>query len=333
MRQTSSARWCLVLLLGLGIGLTASACRDRPRTYRVGILSANDVFAASADGFKAGLAELGYVEGRNVTYLQERTNFEPAAERRILSRFVDEGVDLIFVFPTEASLRAKAATHGTAIPVVFASATVEGVDLVASVRVPGGNLTGVRYPGPAIAVKRLEVLHDLAPRARRIWVPYQRGYVTIPSQLEALRPAAAAAGLTLVEYAAADASELRAYLDTQAALKDVGFDAILIVSGPLALSSEGFEAIGRFALPRRMPVGGVMRTGGGYTSLFGVAVDHFKVGRQASALADKVLRGISAGTIPVESPEVAMEISLSAATALGLAPREGLLREAARVVR
>src|SRR5204862_2918700 len=121
-------------------------------------------------------------------------------------------VDLIFVFPTEVSIAAKKAIQGTNIPVVFAQAFIEQSNLVNSVREPGGNITGVRFPGPDLAIKRLEVLLELAPKAKRLWVPYQKGYPNVPPQLEALRPAAAAAGVTLVEAPFANVTELQADL-------------------------------------------------------------------------------------------------------------------------
>ena len=90
-------------------------------------------------------------------------------------------------------MAAKAATEGTDIPVVFAYAATEETGLIESVRQPGGNITGVRYPGPDIALKRFEVMRELAPEAKRMWIPYQRGYPIVAPQLEALAPAAEAA--------------------------------------------------------------------------------------------------------------------------------------------
>src|SRR6185436_784516 len=148
---------------------------DKPKVYHIGILSGLDFFATTTDGFKAEMTKLGYVEGQNIVYDIQKTNFDSSREQQILDKFVADKVDLIFVFPTEASLAAKKATQGTSIPVLFANAFIEGNDLVKSVREPGGNVTGVRFPGPDIAVKRLEILHELVPQAKRIWVPYQKG--------------------------------------------------------------------------------------------------------------------------------------------------------------
>lgn len=170
--------------------------------------------------------------------------------------------------PTEAVLRASRVRGSSTTPILFANTSVEGIDLIDSMKAPGRNLTGVRHPGPSLAARRLEILHELVPSAKRIWIPYQRGYATVPSQLAALRPMAAEAGLVLLELAAADSAEMKANLDIRAGKSDVGFDAILIISGPLALSPGGFDVISGFAAGHRLPVGGVMLESGGYSSLF-----------------------------------------------------------------
>ena len=103
------------LLLGLVVlSLLLSGCGGpQTKVYKVGILSGLDFFAASADGFKAKMTELGYTEGKNITYDLQKTNVDPPAEEKILQKFVADKVDLIFVFPTEQSLpmrRWKAST-------------------------------------------------------------------------------------------------------------------------------------------------------------------------------------------------------------------------------
>ncbi len=104
-------------------------------------------------------------------------------------------------------------------------------------------------------------------------------------------------------------------------------------SGPLLLAPGGFAVVARFAAAHRIPVGGVLLSANGYTSLFGATVDNVAVGRQAAALADKVLRGTPAGTIPVASAEVALEINDGLARSLGLVVPNGLLRQATRIIR
>src|SRR3989344_3366831 len=126
------------------------------KVYHVGILSGTDNFLDMAEGFKAGMTKLGYVEGKHIVYDLQKVNADPAGEKRVAKKFVDDTVDLIYVFPTEPTVAVQEATKGTNIPVVFAYAGIEGAKLVNSVREPGGNITGVRFPGPEQMGKRLE---------------------------------------------------------------------------------------------------------------------------------------------------------------------------------
>jgi len=316
---------CVVALSGCGV--------QKPKTYRVGVLSGLDFVADITDGLKAGMAELGYVEGENITYDVQKTNFDIAAYRAILQKFVADKVDVIFVFPTEASQEAKAATQGTDIPVVFAFAQVEGMNLIDSVREPGGNITGVRYPGPDIALRRLEVMLELAPQAKRVYIPYQRGYPIVASQLELVRPAAEAAGITLIEAPADNAAELEADLQARAGSADIGLDAILFVAEPLAVTPDAFTVIAKFATEHSIPFGGALMTVGGYGTVFGVNIDNVAVGKQAAPLIDKIFKGTPAGTIPVVSAENFLQIDLTAAEKLGITVPEGLLAQADEVIR
>lgn len=321
-------------LLILAVGLAAGACTDgQPPVPRVGILCGLDVFASTADGFKARMTELGYVEGRTIVYDHQKTNFDAAAEERILRRFVAEKVDAILVFPSEVAVAAKHFTQGTSIPVVFCQTNIEGTGLVSSIPEPGGNITGVRYPGPDLALKRFEILHELAPAAKRIWVPYTKSSPIVPAQLAVLRPAAALEGISLVESPADSAADLLGDLEARSRSADPGVDAVLFISEPLARTPAVFPHIGRFADCFRIPIGGVLYSLEGYSTVFGVATDNIAVGRLAANQVHKVLSGIAPGTIPVVSAESFFQLNYRVARELGLEVSAGLLRQANEVIR
>jgi putative ABC transport system substrate-binding protein len=308
-------------------------CSSKPRVYHVGILSGLDYFAGTADGFKAKMSELGYREGENIVYDMQKTKFDPPAEKSILKKFVADKVDLILSFPTEVSLEAKAAVAGTKIPLVFANANIEGIDLIRSIPEPGGNITGVRYPGPDLAIKRFEILHDLAPQAKRICVFYQRGYPIVTGQLEVLRPAAVSAGIILLEKPADNAAELQAILQQQVKANDIDMDAILMISEPLCVTPDAFTALGKFAAEHKIPLGGALMSAGNYESLFGVSTEHAAAGGQAAVLADKIFKGVPAGTIMVVSADSYLQINYRAAQKLGLNVSERLLSLADEIIR
>src|SRR5262249_19508203 len=107
--------WASLVLLTLVTLVLSSCATSTTKVYHVGILSGLDFFANTADSFKTKMAELSYVEGKNIIYDLQKTNVDPTTEAKILDKFVADQVDLIFVFPTEVSLAAKQATQGTNI--------------------------------------------------------------------------------------------------------------------------------------------------------------------------------------------------------------------------
>ena len=337
MSGQHTMRCTILKLASLWLGLTAlivlliNCGSAQPKVYRIGILSGLDFFATTADGFKSEMAGLGYIEGKNISYDVQHTNSDERADRSILKKFVDDKVDLIFVFPTDVALYAKEITQGTNIPVLFANANIEGVDLVDSVREPGGNITGVRYPGPDLTVKRFDILHQIVPGAKRMWLGYKAASAVVPAQLEALRPEAAAAGVSLMEAPANTAGDVQVNLQAHAQMHDV--DAILMIAEPLTVTPDVFAIIGKYAAERKIPVGGALMMVGDYASVFGVSTDNVAVGKQAAPLADKILKGTPAGSIPVASAENYIQINYKVAQALGLHLSEGLLGEANQIIR
>jgi putative ABC transport system substrate-binding protein len=332
LKNQSENRWSVLIWVMVATFLLSGCADKKPKVYRVGILIGLDFASVTADGFKAGMAELGYVEGENIVYDVVSANFDTGAYESVVQKFVAEKVDLIFVFPTEACLSAKAGTQGTDIPVVFALAIIEDTGLVESVRKPGGNLTGVRYPGPDIALQRFEIMREIAPRARRIWLPYQRNYGNIAEQLKILYSAAEAQGVTLIEAPADNAAEIEANLQVYAQSDVVDIDFILLLVEPLVVTHDATAVVGKFAAEHKIPIGGMLLTGG-HRSVFELNVNLGNDGRDAASLADKILKGTPAGTIPVVSAERFLRIDYTAAQQFGLTVPDGLLHMATQIVR
>ncbi len=328
IRQTT---W--ILLAALMLTLILSGCDKKPKVYRVGILSGIDVFAGITDGFKAKMTELGYIEGKNIVYDVQNLNADPAGEQRIANKFVSEEVDLILAFPSSPTAAAKAATKKTQIPVVFGVATLEGNDLVESVRRPGGNMTGVRYPGPERIVKRLELLLDLAPAVKRVWLNANPDHPATAGALEALRPAALSRGITLIEARIRKLDDLKADLQARAKTADLHADAILVLPESVAQSPAGWSMLSQFAAAQKIPIAGNSASQLKQGAVFTYAPDTLESGRLAAVLADKILHGTPPGTIPVVTPESHLKINYITAQKLGLKVREGFLKMADEILR
>lgn len=319
------------------VALLLSGCgqAQESKVYRVGILSGLDAFSPAIDGLKAKLTELGYVEGKNIAYEIQKTNVDIEAYRSIAKQFVDDKVDMIFVFPTEASMEVKAATQGTNIPVVFdlSFTDVKGINLINSIREPGANITGVRFPSADIASKRLQILLEMVPNAKRVFVPYLKDYPNVPGQLDAIRPQAQTSGVELIEFAATSPQELQTELDGFITADGIGIDAILMLAEPLVITPAFDSVLGKFSYEHRIPVGGSFMAIDDYSSIFSLVPDAKVTGEQAALLANKIFRGTAAGTIPVVTADSYFLVNYKAAQVLGVTVPEGLLKQADEIIR
>jgi putative tryptophan/tyrosine transport system substrate-binding protein len=316
----------LFVLIGCGI-----KNQNTTKVYHIGILSGLSFFAETTDGFKTKMTELGYQEGKNVIYDIQKTQLNLEEERNILKKFVSDKVDLMFVFPTEPAIEAKIISKDTNIPVIFANTDIEDIDLIKNVREPGENITGVRYQGSEIAVKRLEMLHEIAPKAKQILVPYQKNYPIVAKELEILHQAAKIMNVTLIEFPADNTIGLAANLEKMD--KNTPVDAVLMIAEPLAVTLDNFVLLAKFADERKIPFGGALLSSGNYTSMFGLTPENIAIGKQGAILADKIFKGVPAGSIPVVSPENKLVINYKKAKELGFTIDESLLSQAQEILR
>lgn len=321
-----------ILLMLLSI-LLLNSCSQQSQVKRVGMLLGLPGVEYVGENFKTAMAELGYVEGENITYDIQVMGFDPEAQRAALQEFVDEDVDLIFVFPTEPTILAKEVTAGTDIPVVFTNAWIDDMGIVDSIREPGGNLTGARYPTD-IPVGRFEVMMQLLPDAKRFVIPHILGYPISQPQIDAITEVADARGVTIVPLPVTTPEELATGLE-EFVTEDgsVDIDGILIIAGPLTSVPGMPEALLAFGEEHQLPMGGSSFFSEGYNSLFSFENDFFNIGIDVAPTADKILQGVAPGSIPITSSEGILTVALYQIEALGLEAPEELLIAADMVLR
>jgi putative tryptophan/tyrosine transport system substrate-binding protein len=322
-----------VLIVGLAVGSYFMFFHkaEQKKVYHVGILSCYDYFKTIPDGFKQGLTDLGYIEGQDITYDVQMSASENEADiQPILQKFITDKADLIVVSPTQAAQTAKKIASQANIPVIFGSAFTEGNDLIESVSHPGGNITGVRWPAsPEFDLSILSIFHEIAPSVKRLWIPYNKVDPLVKDQLEALRPAAASMGITLVEFPASSVEEVLADLNARDKLPDTGIDGMTTIAESLSSSVEILNAMASFADKHNIPV----TIGKEDYAFFTLAPDAYKSGKQAASLADKIFKGAQAGTIPVVSVDNVFVINYKVTTKLGLTVPDSLLGRADRIIR
>jgi putative ABC transport system substrate-binding protein len=331
LQRKSRKIWVLLTWL-IAVALLLSGCgQAKPKVYHVGILSGFDF--PVTDGFKDGMAKLGYIEGENVIYdLQETHGVDMQAYQDITQKFVGDKVDVIMSFPSEASQVAHQVTEGSGVPLVFSFAAIDGLGIVESVQAPGGNVTGVRYPLLDIARKHFEVTMQLVPDAKKVLIPTFRDYPIEPPQFETIEPLAEAAGVTIVKAPVVSGEEMQAFFDDLLAEGEPDIDAILYLVGPAPVSPDIVSVVAQFGEKYQIPITtGVIGENDTWT-ITDINVDFYESGEMAATLADKILHGIPAGTIPVVTPEPFLYINLIATQKLGLEVPEEMMLLADKVI-
>ena len=158
------------LIGGMAAAWPIAAKAQQPAMPVVGILYSAplDLLQDETSGFRAGLAEIGYVGGRNVSFEYRTADNHMDRLRELANDLVDRRVSVIFSASTAAAvLAAKAATNE--IPIVFSmGADPVGIGAVASLAKPGGNITGITVLAGELIGKRFELLHEIVPTAKTV---------------------------------------------------------------------------------------------------------------------------------------------------------------------
>jgi putative ABC transport system substrate-binding protein len=317
--------WTIILVGVVIASLLLTACGStKPETYTIGVVIEIPALADTLDGFKAGMTQLGYVEGKNVTYIYHgATGADPKANDAEIKSLMDQNVSLILALGTSPAMATKKAVEGTGTPVVFAPVVDPvGEGLVKSISHPGGNLTGIQ--GTAVASpKAMEWLLKIAPGTKRVYVPYNPADPIAVSSVNPLPDVAAKLGVELV------LGEVSSGEEELAAIKALPKDsAILFVVSP-SLNSSMENAL-NLAVELRIPTGTNLPVD---KSLFNYTGNGFRSGERAAVLADKILKGTSPGNLPVETAELFLNVNLKTAQAIGLDVSDDILRQANTVNR
>jgi putative ABC transport system substrate-binding protein len=320
----------ITLLGGAAAAWPAAARAQQPVMPVIGYLGglSPDTYAPRLAAFHKGLAEAGYVEGRNVRFeyrwAEGRYDTLPALAAELAAR----QVSVIAAMGGDATAHAAKAAS-IAIPVVFAvTADPVKTGLVASLNRPGGNVTGVNFLLNMIAPKLFEVLQEAVPKPGTI------GFLVNPTGPEAeaavseVRSAAQALGHGVM---VVNASTQREIDDAFAALGQNRVGALLVGNDVFFYSRR--EQIVRLAARHALPAIYNVREypqAGGLMS-YGTSVDDAQ--RLAGIYVGRILKGEKPADLPVQqSVKVELVLNLKAAKTLGLTFPLSLLGRADEVI-
>jgi len=280
------------------------------------------------EGFRQGLRELGYVEGKNIIIEWRSAEGKPERRNEIAADWARLKVDIIVTGGPTTTSAAKEAT--TTIPIVMAfDNDPVGNGFVASLARPGGNITGLATLSPELSGKRLELLKEILPKLSRVAVLWTS---TTPGTAQELKEAELAAGAFGVKLQYLDVRDPK---DIETAFRAAGkgrADSVLVLTSPVIISQR--TQLAELAVKRRLPAiydrrefvddGGLICYGTNFADL----------SRRAATYVDKILKGAKPADLPVEQPiKFELVINLKAAKQIGLTIPPNVLARADKVIK
>jgi putative ABC transport system substrate-binding protein len=320
----------IAMLGGVTVAWPHAARAQQPTLPVVGFLNSTSLerWAPYVAAFRQGLKDVGYVEGRNVTIEYRWAEGQYDRLPSLAAELVQHKVTVIAATSTPAALAAKAAT--STVPIVF---TTGGdpikMGLVASLRRPGGNVTGSTELSVEVEPKRLELARELFPGATTVALlvnPANPLAATVSKDLQAV---ADTLGVRLHVLHASTEADFEAAFATAAQLRA----AALVIEGPDPWFASHAAQLGALALRHIVPAiyqfrefaaaGGLMSYGGSTTDTY----------RQAGVYTGRILKGEKPADLPVvQSTKVELILNLKTARALGITVPLPLLGRADEVI-
>ena len=300
-----------IALLGGAAALPLTARAEQMPV--IGLLSSAATWVSPLNAaFRRGLAEEGYVEGKNLVIESRFTNFKPELMNGAAVDLVRLEVNVIFANTPEAVVAARNAT--SSIPIIGIDLESDPIELgyVKSLARPGGNLTGMFLDLPELSGKQVGLLKEIVPRLTRIAVFGMPGF-------NVAQFAAAAAAVQAIR-AEAEIIEVQVPDDWARALesaKSRQVEAGILLSSPLVFILS--EQVGKLAVTHRLPLislfaefpknGGLLAYGPNIGEMF----------KRCGSYVGKIVQGAKPSDLPIQRPEkFDLVINLTTAKALGL---------------
>ena len=323
--NSKSLVWLLTTVL---LTTAPLAQAQQQKIYRIGVVYPGGPLRDIIDGLRAGLKELGLVEGKQFTLAIEDTKGDIKAAEAAAKNFDREKIDLIFAISGAVIGAAKQAT--TSVPIVFCI----GSDPVAAKLVddfarPGGRLTGVHYLVRDLTAKRLQILKEILPKLSRVLTFYNPATRVATEAAAMAREEATRLGVKLLERHVKSSDELRKGLQ---ALKAGEADALIYIPDATVISQAQLiiDTAKAKKLPTMFQDESLVAQGG----LASYGQNFQEIGRLAAKYVQRVLTGTAPKDLRIETVENAdLTINLKTAKELGVTIPPQVLARAKRVIK
>jgi putative ABC transport system substrate-binding protein len=269
-------------------------------------------------GLRQGLADRGYVIGRNLILEERYADGDGARVPSLISELLALHVDVLVTVGTPISLAAQRAT--TTVPIVSMSGDPVGSKLVASLSHPGANITGMSMLSGDYSAKWLGLLKEVAPGLNHVGILENQDNPSSHLEIEQMRRSAQGMGLELTVLPGQPA-EIEASL---AKLSTGGVDGFVVTDD--AVIETFMTRLVALAAEKRLPAIYGFSTAPMLGGLMSYSADFFAMWRRNAGYVDRILKGAHPADLPIEqATEVALNINLNTAKALGLTVPQALL--------
>ena len=319
----------IVLALGaVALAPLATLAQQQGKVWRIGFLGT--ISAADSDWrieeVRAGLRELGYVEGKNIVIEYRWADNQHERLPELAAELVRLKVDVIVTHATVGSLAAKQAT--STIPIVIAAiADPVATGVVTRLARSGGNITGSTYFNSELMAKRLELLKDTFPRARQIAVLLRRDNPANGPALEALGNAANLLKVELQQFEVRGPDELERAFTSMVKNR---ISAVVVFEDATLFANV--KEIAELAAKRRLPSAGFKEfaEAGG---LLGYGANIPEMYHGTAYFVDRILKGAKPDDLPIEqATRFEMVVNMKTAKALGIKIPNSILVRATKII-
>jgi len=286
------------LAVALLLTTTRVAAQQPAKIPHIGFYLDGSVAAVASrvEGFRQGLRDLGYVEGKNITIEWRSGDGKPERRREIASELVRLKLDVIVSGGPTVTRALREAT--STIPIVMGQdPDPVGSGFVATLAHPGGNITGLSALAPEMSGKQLELLKEILPKLSHVAVI---GNSINPGDAQTLRETVLAAGSYEIYLRYLDVQDVKDIEPVMRAAAKGRADALMVLGNPI-LNLQRQQVVdlaakhripATYARPEYVEAGGLMTYGTNYNDLL----------RRAVGYVDRILKGAKPADLPVQQP-------------------------------
>ena len=287
----------VIFLLLVGFGFAEA--QPSPRIPRIGVLTTGtpEALAHLLEGFREGLREHGYEDGRNVRLEVRYAEGKPERLPGLAGELVGAKVDVILAIPNPSVEAARQATRTIPIIMPIGSDPVSA-GFVTTLARPGGNITGLSAYSPELNGKRLEFLKESLPKLSQVALLVSGNFPGNAIDLKETKAAARSMQLETHLLEVANSSDVEAVFKTMTKRR---IDAATVFPGQPTLfvnRKQVVELAGRYRLPVIYPLADYVVGGG----LMSYGVNNLDLFRRAATYVDRILKGAKPAELPVEQP-------------------------------